>query len=96
MPNKSAAHLIASWGYEIDVELYVPEDDWTRILNGEKITIRGDGYAYEGQFYWDYWDFSGGLNGELRIRYGSPDEEDDSAEGFVGSIREVLVKDIDN
>ena len=92
MPSKPAARLFCSWGYNVDVELFVSKRNWRRILKGEKLTIRGSGYHYEGEFFRDYWDFAGGLDGELQVRYGSPKEGDFSAQGFIGSPREALVE----
>jgi hypothetical protein len=84
MRKESAAHLTVSWGYDVTVELHVPKQGWSKIMKGEPVTIRGDDYYYEGEFFRDYWDFSGGIDGELRVRYGSSEDGDDSGEGFVG------------
>jgi hypothetical protein len=52
----------------------------SKISKGKKVTIRGKGYYYEGEFFWDYWDFSGGIDGELEVRYGSPKDGDYSGQ----------------
>ena len=54
------------------------------------VTIRGDGYSYDGDFYWDYWDFSGGIDGTLEVRYGTEEEDDYSAQGYIGTPRYAL------
>jgi hypothetical protein len=60
-----------------------------KISKGERVTIRGKGYYYEGEFFWDIWDFSGGIDGELRVRYGSP-KDGDYGDGFVGKLRDAV------
>ncbi len=60
------------------------------MARGDKVTIRGSDYYYEGEFFWDYWDFFGGLDGELIVRYGSPKSRDYSGQGFIGRLREAL------
>jgi len=92
VPRQSAVHLSVSWGYDVDVELRISKRNWAKIIRGEQVTIRGKGYHYEGEFFWDYWDFSGGIDGELRVRYGSPKDGDYSGEGFISSLREALVE----
>jgi hypothetical protein len=90
MSEKQAAVLAASWGYDVYVELDVSQEDWARIVAGDKVTIQGEGYDYEGETFLDFWDFSGGIDGQLEVRYGSEEEGDFSGQGFIGSIRESL------
>jgi hypothetical protein len=80
-----------SWGYDVTVELRVSKRNWSKITSGKPVTIRGNGYYYEGEFCRDYWDFSGGIDGELIVRYGSPTDGDYSGQGFVGTPRDALV-----
>jgi hypothetical protein len=91
VPRQSVAHLSVGWGYDVKVDLQVSQRNWSKISKGKKVTIRGKGYYYEGEFFWDYWDFSGGIDGELEVRSGSPKDGDYSGQGFVGSVREALV-----
>ncbi len=91
MPSTTAAHLSCSWGYDVNVELFVSKRNWNKVIKGQAVTIRGRGYNYEGDFLWDYWDFSGGLDGELMVRYGSQKTGDFSGQGFIGSPRDALV-----
>jgi hypothetical protein len=91
MPKESAVHLSVNWGYDVTVNLRVSRRNWSKISKGERVTIRGKGYYYEGEFFWDYWDFSGDIDGELRVRYGSP-KDGDYGDGFVGTLRQALVE----
>jgi hypothetical protein len=34
--------------------------NWTKVRSGKPLHIRGKGYHYEGEFFWDYWSFEGG------------------------------------
>jgi hypothetical protein len=70
-PKHPAVHLSVNWGYDITVDLRVSGRNWSKICKGQSVTIRGKGYYYEGDYFWDYWDFSGGngwkARGEVRI-----------------------------
>jgi hypothetical protein len=92
MLRQSVPHLSVGWGYDVRVDLQLSQRNWSKISKGKKVTIRGKGYYYEGDFFWGYWDFSGGIDGELAVRYGSPKDGDYSGQGFVGNVREALVE----
>lgn len=92
MPTKPAALFSVSWGCDVSVELAVTSRIWAKIVRGETMTIRGRGYRYEGDFFWDYWDFEGGLDGSLIVRYGSPRDHDYSGQGAITTPREALVQ----
>jgi hypothetical protein len=91
MLRKPAAHLSVGWGYDVTVDLHVSQRTWSKITKRQK-GERGKGYRYEGEFYWDYWPFEGGIDGRLRVAYGSPKDGDYSGQGFVGTAREALVE----
>jgi hypothetical protein len=91
-PRKPAAHLQVSWGYDVTVDLHVSQRNWSKITKRKKVTIRGDGYLYEGEFYWDYWHFEGGIDGKLMVTYSSSKESWDVGVGFDGTAREALVE----
>lgn len=84
------ATLAVSWGYDVSVELVVSKENWSKILRGNQVRIRGRGYYYEGDFFWDYWNFRGGLDGELIVNYGSPKDGDYSGVGFEGKLRDAI------
>jgi hypothetical protein len=92
MPKESAVHLSVNWGYDVTVNLRVSRRNCSKVSKGERVTIRGKGYYYEGEFFWDYWDFSGGIDGDLEVRYGTPKDGDYSGQGFVGKLRDALVE----
>jgi hypothetical protein len=69
-----------------EVELVVSKRNWSRILRGKEVGLRGKGYYYEGEFFWDYWSFSGGLDGKLRVSYSG------GGDGFIGTPREALIE----
>lgn len=82
-----AAIISVEWGYELhSVELNPKE--WAEVKNGESLGKRGEGYCYEGQFFLDYWDFGGGLDGSLYVDYG-----DDGANGFIGKLRDASIEE---
>ena len=56
--------------------------------SGSPLAISGEGYYYEGEFFSDYWDFGGGLDGSLRVWYG-----EGGAEGFVGALKDATIEE---
>jgi len=46
------------------------------------------GYYDGPEFFWDYWAFSGGLDGDLTVDYGS-----DGGQGFTGKLRTAEIKE---
>ena len=62
-----AATFVASWGNgkEVEVQLELTPRNWSKLLRGKGLSIRGKGYGYEGDFFWDYWQFLGGLDDPL-------------------------------
>jgi hypothetical protein len=84
-----AAEIFVSWGYEGHSIVLIPRN-WLRVRRGHPLRIRGKGYGYEGEFFWDYWYFGGGLDGELTVSYG-----DDGGSGFVGILRDAKITEFD-
>jgi hypothetical protein len=88
-PHKS---LAATWGDgEVFVELSLTKAQWDRIVRGDYVQIKGQGYWYDGDKFQDIWDFNSGHGDKLVIRYGQPSVGDFSGEGYIGSIDDVLI-----
>jgi hypothetical protein len=79
MPNEGAK-ITVEWGYELHSIRLTPHN-WRLVKSGKPLNIRGKGYRYDGEFFWDYWRFSGGLDGALTVAYG-----DGGGVGFVGKL----------
>jgi hypothetical protein len=43
--------------------------NWAMVKSGKELYIRGEGYNYEGEFFWEYWHFKGGLEGNLYVTH---------------------------
>ena len=78
--SKLRATITVEIGYE-SVSITLTARNWTRVKSGKALDIRGKGYAYEGQFFWDYWSFGGGLEGSLDVYYG-----DGGGQGYGGNL----------
>ena len=78
--DELAATVSVEWAYE-EHSITLSPRDWTRVKAGAPLQIRGEGYHYEGEFFWDYWSFAGGLDGSLVVSYG-----DDGGQGFIGNL----------
>ena len=82
-----AATITVGWGYESHSITLTPRN-WAAIKAGRAHSQRGSGYHYEGRFFWDYWSFGGGLDGELNVGYGG-----DGGEGFVGVLSDARIEE---
>lgn len=80
-----AATFVASWGNgkEVEVQLELTPRNWSKLLRGKGLSIRGKGYGYEGDFFWDYWQFVGGLDDRLEVCFGS---KNDGTSGVVFGV----------
>ena len=86
MASKKAT-ITVEWGYD-QHSITLTERNWARVKTGKPLSIRGKGYWYEGDFFWDYWHFAGGLGEELRVDYG-----DDGGCGFRGALSGEYVQE---
>ena len=77
---RSRATIAVEWGDERH-EITLTSRNWQKVESGRSLRIRGKGYKYEGEFFWDYWTFAGGMKGGLLVEYG-----DDGGVGFDGSL----------
>jgi hypothetical protein len=82
-----AATITVDWGYENHSITLTPRN-WAAIKAGRPHSQRGKGYYYEGEFFWDYWRFAGGLDGELEVNYGG-----DGGQGYDGLLSDASIKE---
>jgi hypothetical protein len=85
---KTGATISVSWGNDVEVSIRLTPQNWARIKAGKRLHIRGKGYQYEGQFFWDYWSFGGGLDGSLTVMYG-----EDGGVGFDGRLADAEIRE---
>jgi hypothetical protein len=85
--NDVAAEVSVSWGNDIDLTIRLTPRNWARVLSGKKLSIRGNGYHSDGEFFWDYWSFGGGREGSLLVSYG------DGGVGFDGSLADATINE---
>jgi len=78
--NKQSATITVEWGYEPHSITLTPRN-WAKVKSGKPLRIRGKGYYYENEFFWDYWDFGGGLDGTLEVGYG-----ESGGQGFTENL----------
>jgi hypothetical protein len=83
----SIVRLRVSWANgDVTLDLTITPENWSKVVRGERVVVKGKGYHYEGEFFQDEWSFSGGLDGDLTVSCSSLDGE--TGDGFVGSPRE--------
>jgi hypothetical protein len=82
-PSASCAVIEPDCGYEWM---------WARIKSGEHVTLKGNGWIpHETQppnpkdenFYWDYWEFNGGINKPMKLSMESPNDHFDDPEDLI-------------
>ena len=81
------ATITVEWGYEEHSITLTPRS-WAAIKAGRAHSQRGEGYEYEGEFFWDYWRFLGGQDPEVEVDYG-----EDGGQGFLGNLSDTLVEE---
>ena len=72
---------------EASAQAFIDGDDWQRIMNGEDVTVFGDGRRNDESIVRGQWHFRGGLDGELRISHGPRCDEGD--DGWIGTPRQA-------
>ena len=85
--NRSAT-ITVCWGNDdVTASVHLTPRNWARIKAGKPLQISGKGYYYEGDFYQDFWNFEGGLDGGLLVTY------TDCGVGFDGILREAEIEE---
>lgn len=85
--GKSGVTISVTWGNELH-SVRLGARNWARVLSGNPVRIRGKGYRYEGDFFWDYWSFGGGFHGTLLVEYGA-----DGGVGFDGRLSAANIEE---
>lgn len=89
------AIITVEWGYEIH-QLVLSPEDWASVKSGQELNITGEGYRYDGCFYWDYWTFGGGLDGSLLVEYEDTENYAWSrGVGFDGHLSDAMIEEMD-
>ena len=84
MTKPSRATFTVEWGYELHT-ITLTARNWSKVRRGKPLRLRGTGYRYEGDFFWDYWTFNQETVGELFVDYG-----DDGGQGWIGTWGSAL------
>lgn len=109
-PKSTGVVIDPDCGYEwMWLTLRLDAETWSRIKSGEHLELRGRGWVpdqhakadpADENFYWDYWEFNGGVNKPMRVTMVSP--HDDSLDiddrtpyegpllmGFITELRDI-------
>jgi hypothetical protein len=81
------ATIVVEQGYKAHSIRLTPED-FAAVSAGQAICVRGNEYVYEGETFYDYWNFNATSAGSLQIECG-----DDSGIGFDGLLRNATIKE---
>ena len=85
-PKPGGARIIVEWGYD-DHDVVLTRRNWARVKRGKPLRIRSPGFSEEG-FQWEYWNFAGGLEGELVVGYGN------GGVGFDGKVTDATIEEV--
>jgi hypothetical protein len=80
--------LWVQWGYEVH-RLEVRPKDWARIQAGEKLSLKGQPYHYEGKAFKCAWHFNHTEPGSLTVSYCAA-YSTDGGDGYVGTWKSAL------
>jgi hypothetical protein len=87
--TRERARISVEWGYEIH-SIALTARNWARVKARNPLRIRGQGYWYEGEHFWDYWDFAGGVKGRLIVSYHQKTEW--YADGWYGELKDAEIE----
>jgi|694.fasta_scaffold29081_2 hypothetical protein len=90
--SSSGVKLRVQWADEVH-ETIVSRSDWARITAGEKVSINGADYVYEGRPFSTVWHFNAGEIGQLVVSYAAGGDPLGEGDGFVGSISSAIASD---
>jgi hypothetical protein len=85
--KQPAATITVEWGDDNHSITLTPKN-WATVKSGAPLSLSGKGYHYEGGFFWDYWHFAGGLEGDIEVGYGN-----DGGQGFVGTLEHAQIEE---
>ena len=80
--SASAATVTVEWGDDLHSLTLIPRN-WKRVKAGKALSLRGKGYRYEGEWFWDYWTFA--VDGSLMV------EDSGDGVGFIGTVSDAVV-----
>lgn len=78
--------IAVEWGNDTHEVVLTPRN-WSRVKRGKNLRIRSSGFSEDGP-QWEYWNFSGGLDGDLVVEYG-----EDGGMGFQGKLGDAIIED---
>ena len=84
--KSGGARIVVTWGYDLH-EVVLTARNWSRVKRGGSLSIRSAGYSECGP-QWEYWNFAGGLDGDLVVEYGS-----DGGTGFIGTLSDAMIEE---
>lgn len=87
--TKERARISVEWGYEVH-SITLTARNWARVKSGKPLRIRGEGYWYDGEHFWDYWDFAGGMEGRLIVSYHQKREW--YGDGWDGTLKDAEIE----
>lgn len=104
-PKLKGAVVYPDCGYEwMDVYIELSPKTWAKVKSGRPVKVKGTGWVPEGyektvdskDFFWDYWEFKGGIGKPLTVFMKSPHDPTMNEYAFDDVLREDSFEEIDS
>ena len=92
-PKPVAAVIAPDCGYEwMWLSIHLDAETWSRVKAGEHIKIKGKGWmpiedaipdTADELFYWDHWEFNGGIDKPMKVTMICPHDEVDDLDDDI-------------
>src|SRR3954452_8918173 len=84
---RERATITVEWGYEFH-SITLTARNWAKVKAGKPLRIRGKGYEYDEEFFWDYWHFED--SGRLVVAYHQRGKW--AADGWDGTLEDATIE----
>jgi hypothetical protein len=106
-PQATGVEIDPDCGYEwMWLTIRLDAETWSRIKSGEHLELRGRGWVPDQHaeadpsnenFYWDYWEFNGGVDKPMRVTMVSPHDDSldiDDRTAYEGPLLTKFVREL--
>jgi hypothetical protein len=85
----SGVIVTVSWRDQVHA-IEIAAGDWALIMSGAGLELQGEDFLQDGEDYETEWDFAGGIDGRLEVRY-TPFDGEEWTVGFTGRLSDASI-----
>lgn len=85
----SGVVVTVSWRDQVH-SIEISAGDWALIMSGAGLELQGEDFLDGGVDYETEWDFAGGVDGRLEVRF-TPFDGDEWTVGYTGRLRDAAI-----